>query len=86
MFSKNFKVQNFKTKKNDIEKIKKKFFELTKKTSKTNVVKSFSKNYKYSFDENKLNRFKKFNSINIFGLGGSSLGIKAIYNFLNSKE
>ena len=85
MFSKNFKVQNFKTKKNDIEKIKKKFFELTKKTSKTNVVKSFSKNYKYSFDENKLNRFKKFNSINIFGLGGSSLGIKAIYNFLNSK-
>ena len=50
-----------------------------------NLVKSFSKNYPYSFSESQLKKFKKFENYNLIGMGGSSLGAKAIYNFLRPK-
>ena len=49
------------------------------------MIDTFSKNYQYSFNIKKITKFKKFKAISIFGLGGSSLGIKAIYDFLKFK-
>ena len=44
-----------------------------------------NKNYKFNFDFNDLKKFKKFKKIAIVGMGGSILGIEAIYNFLKFK-
>ena len=30
-------------------------------------------------------KYNKYNNVNVIGMGGSSLGSKAIYNFLNYK-
>ncbi len=46
---------------------------------------SFKKNYKYSYNQKFINKYKKFKDINIIGMGGSCLGAKAIYNFLTNK-
>ena len=48
-------------------------------------LKCYKKNYKYSYNKKNLKKYKKFNHINIVGMGGSILGTKAIYNFLNYK-
>ena len=86
MFSKKIKIDCFNLKKGNNQKIKGFFSEiLKKKNSNYRVIDTFSKNYQYSFDIKKITRFKKFKAISIFGLGGSSLGIKAIYDFLKFK-
>ena len=86
MFSKKIKITSFDSKKKNNKKIKKNFFEiLQKKNLKYKVIDTFSKNYKYSFNKKKIGGFKKYNVISIFGLGGSSLCIKAIYDFLRFK-
>ena len=46
---------------------------------------SFKKDYKYSFNQKLIKKYMKFKNIHIIGMGGSSLGTKAIYNFLNKK-
>ena len=46
---------------------------------------SFKKGYKYSFNQKLIKKYMKFKNIHIIGMGGSSLGTKAIYNFLNKK-
>ncbi len=48
-------------------------------------LRSYKKNYIYSYDKKFLNKYQKFKSINIIGMGGSSLGTKAIYSFLRDK-
>ena len=86
MFSKKIKIDCFNLKKKNNQKIKGLFSEiLKKKNSNYRVIDTFSKNYQYSFNIKKITRFKKFKAISIFGLGGSSLGIKAIYDFLKFK-
>ena len=86
MFSKKIKITSFDSKKKNNKKIKKKFIEiLQKKNLKYKVIDTFSKNYKYSFNKKKIGSFKKYKVISIFGLGGSSLCIKAIYDFLRFK-
>jgi len=72
--------------------VKKKNFKIklfVKKTLKkylnNNFFKSLSCNYVYSFIPKKIRKYKKFHNFNIIGMGGSSLGIEAIYNFLNFK-
>ena len=86
MFSKKIKITSFDSKKKNNKKIKKKFIEiLQKKNLKYKVIDTFSKNYKYSFNKKKISGFKKYKVISIFGLGGSSLCIKAIYDFLRFK-
>ena len=47
--------------------------------------KTYKKNYNYSYDKKFIKKYKHFNNINIIGMGGSSLGSKAIYNFLIHK-
>ena len=55
----------------------------TKNLNKTlNVL---NQNYRFSIDMNKLKRFNKFSTVAIIGMGGSILGAKAIYNFLEHK-
>ena len=49
------------------------------------LIQSFSKNYKYNFSQSQIKKYKKFNNYNLIGMGGSSLGAKAIYNFLSPK-
>ncbi len=56
-----------------------------KKYSKDKFFQSLSNKYIYSFSKKKILKYKKYKSFNIIGMGGSSLGIKAIYNFLNFK-
>ena len=86
MFSKKIKITCFNLKKKNNQKIKKIFSEiLQKKRSKYRVINTFSNDYQYSFNKKKIIRLKKYKTISIFGLGGSSLCIKAIYDFLKSK-
>ena len=49
------------------------------------VLKSLGKNYKSSFRKSSLTKYYKFNNFRVIGMGGSSLGSKAIYDFLKSK-
>tara|TARA_B100000886_G_scaffold336445_1_gene295242 strand:+ start:362 stop:1522 length:1161 start_codon:yes stop_codon:yes gene_type:complete len=86
MFSKKIKISCFNQKKKNNKNIKKLFSEiLQKKESSYRIVETFSKKYQYSYNKKKISKFKKYKTISIFGLGGSSLCIKAIYDFLKFK-
>ena len=70
--------------------IKKKFKQITKDLNfilnkKNQVIQSLSSNYKNSFDVKILKKYKKFKSFRLIGMGGSSLGAKAIFDFLQKK-
>ena len=53
--------------------------------SKNEVINSLTQNYKYSYSKKLIRKYKKFKFIRIFGMGGSSLGSHAIYDFLKHK-
>jgi glucose-6-phosphate isomerase len=53
--------------------------------NKNNTLNILNKNFKFNLKINDLNKFKSFTNIAIIGMGGSILGAKAIYNFLNKK-
>ncbi len=46
---------------------------------------SFSKNYKYSYSKKLVHKYKNFFNFRVIGMGGSILGAKAIFQFLNHK-
>ena len=46
---------------------------------------SLKPNYKYSYTKNQIRKFKKPKNFRIIGMGGSTLGTEAIYQFLNHK-
>ena len=77
IFFKNFK------KKKELSTLKKKLNSILKENN--NIIQSLSSNYRDSFDKKKIRRFKKFLDYRIIGMGGSSLGTQAIYDFLNHK-
>ncbi len=52
---------------------------------KPKFIKSYKKNYEYSYDKKFIKKYNKFKNVHIIGMGGSSLGTKAIYSFLNEK-
>ena len=83
MFSKKINISCFNQKKRNNKNIEKLFFKIlqTKELS-YRIIKTFSNNYQYSYNKKKISKFKKYKTISIFGLGGSSLCIKAIYHFL----
>ncbi len=85
MFSKNIIFKNFYQKKNI--KTKNKIQKILNKELITSnaLINSFSKNYKYSFKKENLKKFKKYDNINLVGMGGSTLGTEAIYDFLKFK-
>ena len=86
MFSKKIKITCFNLKKRNNKKIKNIFsIILQKNDPKYRIIDTFSNNYQNSFNKKKITRYKKYKTISIFGLGGSSLCIKAIYDFLKNK-
>ena len=86
MFSKKINITPFNLKKKNDNKIKKILFKiLQKKDQNYKIIDTFSNNYQYSYNKKKISKFKKYKTISIFGLGGSSLCIKAIYDFLRFK-
>jgi len=86
MLTSNIKFQSFKNKNKN--KITTNIFKDIKKqfdNKRDLFLQSLSVNYKNSFNINNLKKYKKFNLYDLIGMGGSSLGAKAIYSFLNYK-
>ena len=73
---------NFKQQKKN-KKIKQLLNETLK--NRNEVVQSLDKNYKNSYNINKLRKFKTSKNFKIIGMGGSTLGAQAIYDFLKPK-
>ena len=82
MLTKNISFKNFKVKKNN-SKIKSIFSSLIKE--KNEVLLSMSKNYKNSFNNKIINKYKNNYNFRVIGMGGSTLGTQAIYDFLENK-
>ena len=86
MLTSNINFLNFKSTKKikglskKIKKFKNENFLLT-----TPLLKSFSQNYKYSYDRKIIKKLKNKKFFKIIGMGGSILGAKAIYFFLKKK-
>ena len=87
MLGKYIEFKNFNTK---IKKIKnkKRIIKILKKiiTEKNDLILSLDKKYKDSFSKKKISKLKKIKLIKLIGMGGSILGAKAIYKFLNPKN
>ena len=86
MLTSNIKFNNFLVKSKNL--YTKKIF----KNLKLNYLKgnlklllSFSKNYQYNYSKKLIHKYKNFINFRIIGIGGSILGAKAIYQFLNHK-
>ena len=82
MITKNFFFLNFQIKKNN-RSLKKYLKQII--VSKNEIIKSLTNNYNYSYTKRKIAKFKKHKDVRIFGMGGSSLGANAIYDFLKNK-
>ena len=74
--------KNFKIKKKSL-KIKKKFKKFIKENDP--IAQSLKKNYQDLFKKKELKKYKSFKNIRVIGMGGSSLGTQAIYDFLKYK-
>ena len=85
MLSSRIKFFNFKKAKSKLitKKIRKNYDQLIVENN--TILQSLSKNYKDNFDIKFFNKFKKFENFIIFGMGGSSLGSQAIYQFMKHK-
>ena len=82
LISKNLYFENFKQK-TKIKNLKNIFLNLINEKNET--INSLKINYKYSYPKKFLLKFRKFNQINLIGMGGSILGTKAIISFLDKK-
>jgi glucose-6-phosphate isomerase len=81
MLTTNIKFINFQKKKRfNVSKI---LHSLLKENN--HVINSLRKNYKDSFDKKKINHLQKKLDYRIIGMGGSTLGSQAIYDFLKKK-
>ena len=76
IYFKNFK----KNKKINNSQLKKKFLLLFKE--KNYILDSLKKNYKDSFSKKIINKYKKYSTFKVIGMGGSTLGTQTIYEFL----
>ena len=77
------KFENFLTKNKKKHKVKSELQKILNKN--TELIQSFKREYRDKFSKKLIKKFKKFKKINIFGMGGSILGSRAIYNFLPKK-
>ena len=82
MLTKNLRLENFKGKKIS-PKIKIQLKEIL--NHKNEIIRSLEKNYKNKYSKKTISKFNKFKEFCVIGMGGSILGSKAIYNFLNHK-
>ncbi len=84
MLTKNISLKGFGIK-NNRSKIKSNIIKKLDIYKDNKLINSFSKDYVYDFTKSEIEKYKKFNSYNLIGMGGSSLGAKAIYKFLKPK-
>ena len=82
MLTQNLTFENFVNKKVNL-KLKNYLKELI--SSKNKVINSLSRGYEYSYTKKSIKKLKGYKNIRIFGMGGSSLGAMAIYDFLRHK-
>ena len=82
MLTSGINLKNFKIKKKNLT-IKKNYNSLINETNE--ILSSFKKTYVYNYKKKDLIKFKKFNNFRVIGMGGSSLGAQAIYDFLHHK-
>ena len=82
MLTKNIKLKLFKKKKLN-KNLKKKLITLLNEEN--FVIKSLKKEYKNNFNKKTISKFKNFINYRVIGMGGSSLGTQAIYDFLEHK-
>jgi glucose-6-phosphate isomerase len=82
MFTSGINLINFKQKKHS-SLVKKNLVLILK--SKNEVLNSLSQNYKNSFAKKILSKYKKVSNYRVIGMGGSTLGTQAIYDFLKYK-
>jgi len=82
MLTNNIVFKNFIKKRNSL-KIKSKLKLLLKENN--SILLSLSKNYKNSFTKKTIKNYRKYSNFRILGMGGSSLGTQAIYEFLKHK-
>jgi len=73
---KNFKIKRLKNIKN---------FRNETWFKKIKLLDTLKSSYKYSYTKNQIRKIKKNKNFRIVGMGGSTLGIEAIYQFLNHK-
>ena len=81
MLTSNIKFKNFKNFRSKKIKnfIKEKWFKEIR------LLETLKKNYKYSYSKNQIYKFKKTRNYRLIGIGGSTLGAEAIYQFLKHK-
>ena len=79
--SKNLNFINFKNKTHN-KSLGKIYKNIT--SQKNEIISSLKPNYKYSYDQTLIKRYRNKN-LRIIGMGGSVLGTKAIYSFLEKK-
>ena len=84
MLTSSISFVNFK-KKIKYTKVKKNLKLIIDNKSQNQVIKSLSKNYRYSFKKEKLDNYRKFSNFRVIGMGGSILGTQSIYDFLKNK-
>ena len=82
MLTKNIFFKNFAIKKKD-RKIPLLLNNLLKEDNE--VINSLKSGYKDYYKKNFVSKLKKFSKVNLIGMGGSILGSKSIYNFLQKK-
>ena len=82
MFTKNISFKNFLIKKKNLT-VKKNLNLIL--NEKNQVISSLSKSYKDSFSKKNTKHFNKKFNYRIIGMGGSTLGAQAIYDFLKKK-
>jgi len=82
MLTKNIKLKLFRKKKLN-KKLKKKLATLLNQEN--SIIKSLKKEYKNNFNKKTISKFKNFINYRVIGMGGSSLGTHAIYDFLEHK-
>jgi len=83
MLTENISFKNFLTKKKIL--ITKKNLNLIL-NEKNQLIRSLSKSYKDSFSKKNIKHFNKKLDYRIIGMGGSTLGAQAIYDFLKKKN
>ncbi len=82
MITKKIFFKNFNIKKNSSN-IKKDLKSIIKKND--SVIQSLNQNYKDSFKKKLIKKYQNHKNFNLIGLGGSSLGTNAIYDYLKHK-
>ena len=87
MSIKNIKIKSF-LKRRVSTTSKKKLFNLFENliNSDNQILSSMDKSYKDSYSKKLVLSLKNIKNVNLIGMGGSSLGAKAIYNFLKPKK